>query len=93
MKKSTIPKGTKKVKKVKGKTILAYGEATGHHHSIAEKGATLWQLKGDLYLEVTEPVTISHDEHKPLPIPEGVYKIGRVKEYDYVQEMERKVID
>jgi hypothetical protein len=73
--------------------IVARGEATGHNHVITEKGATIWELKGDLYLEVTEPVTITHDEHKPLSIPEGIYQIGRVREYDYFQEMERRVVD
>jgi len=73
--------------------VLAEGEATGHHHVITDKGASLYELKGELYLEVTEPVTIIHDEHKPLPIPIGVYQVGRVKEYDYLREMERRVVD
>ena len=51
------------------------------------------ELKGDLYLEVTEPVTITHDEHKSLPIPEGIYHVGTVKEYDYFKDMVRVVSD
>jgi hypothetical protein len=80
-----------------GKIIVAEGEATGHNHVIESDKATLWVMEQDgetqLYLEVTEPVTITHDEHKPLPIPEGIYEIGRVKEYDYFSEMERRVVD
>lgn len=88
-----LPKGVREVAREGGRIIVVRGEATGHNHAIAEKGAKLYELKGELYLEVTEPVTITHEEHKPLEIPEGVYEIGRVKEYDYFQEMERQVID
>lgn len=88
-----LPKGVRKVARENGRIIVARGEATGHNHAIAEKGAILYELKGDLYLEVAEPVTITHEEHKPLEIPEGIYQIGRVKEYDYFQEMEHQVRD
>jgi hypothetical protein len=81
-----------------GSLIIAEGEATGHHHVItAPKGATLWILPKDgidqMYLEVTEPVTITHEEHKELPIPPGIYEIGRVREHDYFADMERRVVD
>ncbi len=55
--------------------------------------AKIWTLTRDgvteLYLEVLAPVTIIHDAHKPLPIPIGIYRAGRVKEYDYFAEMEQ----
>lgn len=88
-----LPKGGAEVPREAGRIIVARGEATGHNHAIADKGATLWEFKGELYLEVTEPVTIVHDEHKPLPIPPGIYQVGAVKEYDYFAEMERRVVD
>ena len=34
-----------------------------------------------------------YEEHKPLTIPPGVYRVGRVKEYDYFAEMERPIAD
>jgi hypothetical protein len=81
--------------KIKMSEVMEWstGEVTGHHHAIVEKGARLYELKGELYMEVTQPVIITHEEHKPLPIPPGIFKIGRVQEYDYFQEMERKVLD
>lgn len=88
-----LPEGVKRVARENGRIILARGEATGHNHAIAERGAILYELKGDLYLEVTEPVTIIHEEHRPLEIPEGIYQIGRVKEYDFFAESERSVRD
>lgn len=88
-----LPKGVEAVPREQGVLVVARGEATGHNHVITDGGAVLMELKGDLYLEVTEPVTITHEEHKPLPIPEGIYHIGIVKEYDYLRDMERSVID
>jgi hypothetical protein len=38
-------------------------------------------------------VALTHEEHKPLTVPTGVYKVGRVREYDYFAEMERRVVD
>ncbi len=89
----SLPGGCTEVARKDGRLILAEGEVTGHHHAITDKGAKLYEIKGQLYLEVTEPVTITHEEHKPLDIPVGIYKVGRVKEYDYFSEMERLVRD
>jgi hypothetical protein len=88
-----LPVGCSVVPRQDGLLIIAKGEATGHHHVIVDKGARLLELKGELYLEVTEPAVISHDEHKPLPIPTGIYQVGRVKEHDYFQDMEHQVRD
>lgn len=88
-----LPQSCTRIDRKEFGLVIAEGEATGHHHVITDKDATLWELKDDLYLEVEFPVTITHDEHKPLTIPEGVYHVGQVKEYDYFQEMERRVID
>jgi hypothetical protein len=76
-----------------GRVIVAAGETTGHAHTILDKGCVLWELKGELYLEATDPVTITHEEHRPLAIPPGIYQIGTVKEYDYFADMERNVVD
>ncbi len=93
----TLPEGVKLQDREYGRLIVARGEATGHNHAIAEKGASIWLLEKDgktqMYLEVAAPVTITHEEHKAIPIPPGIYEIGRVKEYDYVAEMERQVRD
>jgi hypothetical protein len=90
----TLPDGCQEVSRRNGRIIVAEGELTGHHHTIVAEGCRLLQLKNELYLEVTaDQVEITHEEHKTLPIPKGVYQIGKVKEYDYIQEMERQVRD
>ncbi len=88
-----LPKGCEQVKARNGRLVIAEGEATGHSHTIVADRAILYELKGELYVEVLEPVTIEHQEHKALPIPEGIYQIGRVKEHDYIADMERQVRD
>jgi len=89
-----LPAGAKPVSPKDGRFIIAEGETTGHSHSITAEGCQLYELKGQLYLNVTMPVVyIDHQEHKQNLYKTGLYKVGRVQEYDYFQEMERKVID
>ena len=80
-----------------GAVVIARGERSGHRHVIKSDQAALWSLARDgvteLYLEVRAPVTIVHDEHRMLPIPPGIYRVGRVKEYDYFAQMERRIED
>ncbi len=88
-----LPGGCKPVARENGRLVLMKGELTGHHHAIRDGGAKLWELNSELFLEVTEPVVVTHDEHKPLPIPEGIYLIGQVQEFDYFSGMERPIPD
>ena len=78
-----------------GRIVLAYGEVTGHAHAIAEETATLFSLlddgKEELYLEADGSVTLRHEEHAPITIPTGTYKITRQREY--TPEAIRNVVD
>jgi hypothetical protein len=77
--------------------IVARGEQTGHNHVIQSDQTSIWELTRngvtELYIEIKAPVTIVHEEHKPLPIPTGIYLIGGIKEYDYLTRMQRRVVD
>lgn len=87
-----LPEGL--ILKGEGDVIVAEGEATGHHHKISGKVQLLERTETkDLFLNVIWPATITHAEHKPIEIPAGLYEIGRVKEYDYFQEMAWPVRD
>jgi hypothetical protein len=88
----------KKVNAIKGKKVnhltLAVGEATGHHHTITEGDAELYEENGTLFLHVeSEKATLTHQEHKPVEIPKGDYEIGIVKEFDHFLEESRNVAD
>lgn len=73
--------------------ILARGEITGHSHRIAEvNAAECWELDGQLYLKViAESATVIHDEHKPITLPRGIYRVWLQREYS-PQEI-RRIVD
>lgn len=74
--------------------VLAKGETTGHAHVITDtKSAVAYELNGEMFLKVLAPVVPQHEEHKGFPVEAGVYKIGQVRELDWLEGMERKVID
>ncbi len=62
---------------------LAYGEITGHSHRVAEPAAAqLWEARGVLFMEVTAPTaTVIHEEHKPITLPRGTYRVWMQREY------------
>jgi hypothetical protein len=70
-------------------TILARGEITGHSHRISEAGAVqLWEQAGvnnqfgGLFLEVLAPqATIVHEEHRPITLEHGLYRVWMQCEY------------
>jgi hypothetical protein len=61
--------------------ILAYGEVTGHAHRLSSQGVTLYSFNDDRLLEVRQPSDLTHEEHAPLKIEPGIYKVVRQREY------------
>lgn len=74
---------------------LAEGEATGHRHRITKGMAELYQLTvGIMYLKVlSEFATLYHEEHEEIELPKGDYEVLIEREYDWVEGLEKKVID
>jgi hypothetical protein len=74
-----IPAGAKKLEKL----ILAYGEVTGHTHRIEDPtAAEMFEHEGLLYLRVVVPTArLVHEEHKPIELPEGTYRVWQQREY------------
>jgi len=78
-----------KVKRDKGRAVLAYGEVTGHAHAIAAKGAELYESATETeslevrFLRVLAEggVPLRHEEHATIEIPPGDYRITRQREY------------
>lgn len=74
------------------KVVLAEGEATGHSHTVKrEKVKPYSTPTGELYLEVLFPVEVEHQEHAPITLQPGKYKVVRQMEY-WMDEV-RKVSD
>src|SRR5579871_801835 len=65
-----------------GKIVLAYGEVTGHSHSIAESATELLDYEGARYLLVpVEGASLKHEEHETIELPAGEYRIITQREY------------
>ena len=73
--------------------IIQLGESTGHAHRIDGSGYMIHELWGNRYLELKKDVVLRHEEHKPIDLLKGFYKIGIVKEYDHWKEETRRVRD
>ena len=65
-----------------GRLILARGEVTGHHHSVpASAGPLTLDEGGVMYLTIEELTAVEHQEHAPIPLEPGVYRVTRQREY------------
>ena len=77
----------------KGLVTFAEGEVTGHHHSCVADGVTLYEKDGVLYCGVEKEATVTHQEHGPVTLPPGNYRIGIVREVDHLADEIRNVAD
>lgn len=91
-----IPAAAKAVKPDNGRTILAYGEVTGHAHALPGSVAKLFRVADEssitgTYLSVIKPTALKHEEHAPIEIPVGKYRV--VIQREYSPEAIRQVAD
>jgi hypothetical protein len=79
--------------KLQQSSILVRGEITGHSHRIEPyDGAKVFEEAGVFYLHVTAPqVRIVHEEHAPIALPPGFYKVWQQREY--TPKAIRRVVD
>jgi len=78
-----MPKGGKAIKPEHGRIVLAHGEATGHHHSVAvaDVAESIVDETGALFLRFCRDSIVTHQEHAPVDIPAGTYRVTRQREY------------
>jgi hypothetical protein len=88
-----IPAGAAPVERDAGRVVLAYGEVTGHAHAILSEDAILSAADDARFLRIVGTgATIVHEEHAPVALPPGEYRvvIGR----EWTDEMAaRPVVD
>ena len=53
----------------------------------------MYDHEGILYLKVDHAVTIHHEEHKPVTVEPGIWRIGRIREKDMFEGFVRTVVD
>lgn len=76
-----IPKGRRKLEAENGRLILARGEVTGHHHSVAVADAELVKVAETVYLKIMRATPLEHQEHEAITLEPGVYEVRRQREY------------
>jgi hypothetical protein len=81
----TVPRGAAPLPREGGRVVLAAGEATGHAHAIADPGAEVYRLGDEVeaWLRVVAAggVALRHEEHAPIGLPPGTYRVRRQREY------------
>jgi len=65
-------------------TLLIDGELTGHRHRIRDvRSAQIFESGDQLYVDVlSDRAEIVHEEHAPIELNRGVYRVWRQREYD-----------
>jgi len=85
---------------------VAYGEATGHHHTFnggqvivydAPIGHVMKVGDGTInvskFVQVLETTKLEHQEHKAIEIPKGTYAISIEREYNPFSQESARVLD
>lgn len=91
-----FPKGEKTQDELTSRKTLALGEATGHYHSFAlsdQDGVEVFRILNKIYVNALKPVSLEHQEHKPITLPSGKYEIDIVRETDWLTRVTRRVAD
>jgi hypothetical protein len=83
--------GAKPIQPTRNAHILAYGESTGHHHSVSTETCGLFDLAGKTVLVVAEPTPLMHQEHGAIEIAPGQYWV--VIQREYTPQAIRRVTD
>ena len=74
-----VPAGARHV----GHGVLVEGEVTGHSHRLEDlDAAEVFRKDDDLFLRVVADATrIVHEEHGPITLQRGVYRVWKQREY------------
>jgi hypothetical protein len=75
--------------------IVQRGESTGHAHVIEDMtGVELLSSRWEgRFVRAEKEFTIKHEEHRPLTLPAGNYRIRIAREYNYLQHAPTRVVD
>lgn len=99
-----LPAGLQKQEGLK----VQLGETTGHSHKFVDADlaeiffdpaqvpdtARITPAEAKfVFIKGGKEIQLLHEEHKPLSVPPGIYKVDIVREYDYDKEETRRVVD
>lgn len=80
----SLPTEAKREKAVKGRFVVGFGEVTGHHHSFpaTTKEAEIKTLDNVRWIVAKAPVSVTHQEHDTIQLPQGIYQIIPQRSYE-----------
>ena len=74
--------------------VVQHGEATGHAHRLYGNGFRMYQTPDKRrFLKLVEPTMLKHEEHKEIKLPEKIFEVRIVREYNHWDEEVRAVAD
>lgn len=89
----TLPKGLKKL----NHGVLEEGETVGHYHQLADyhpdKVSVFEDDNKNKFFQNVATMTLKHEEHNPVEIPAGTYRIRKVREFNHLNQLPRDVVD
>ena len=72
----SMPENTSKI----DSKIIEKGEVSGHAHVI-ENGNLYSTWRTPMYIQAKENAVVVHEEHDPIDLPKGTYRIVRQRQY------------
>jgi hypothetical protein len=82
---SELPRSARPLPRdARGRLVLALGEATGHAHAVIARDAELLAEAADVdrrFLRIATEAMLTHEEHAPIPLPAGLYRVVQQREY------------
>jgi hypothetical protein len=83
-----LPDGAKELQREPSRIVLAYGEATGHAHVVSAELSRAFALAdGTRFIQTKEGASLTHEEHAPIDMAPGVYRVVLQREYTNIAEV------
>ncbi len=80
-----VPPGAREQSPDEGRIVLAYGEVSGHAHALDADRVRYFREDGTgqafLHVPGTSPAELTHEEHAPLSVAPGTYRVVRQREF------------
>lgn len=80
----------KDLKKLRGDLLH---KGIQNHHRLKGGAFQMYTDGKDRFLSVSRATKLVHEEHKPITLTKGKYKLRIVLEYDHLLEESRQVVD
>jgi hypothetical protein len=61
--------------------VIATGETTGHMHRLTGDGTLFGMTDQMMWIVAGDETVVVHDEHAPIQLEKGYYKVIRQREY------------